>query len=69
MIDNIIDPLPPHLGIVQINTIFLHGLPLAEQISICFMFFFHLVVAIEKIEKENSSRKDDELCWSATFIW
>ena len=31
-------------------------------------YFFHLVVAIEKIEKENSTRKDDELCRSVTFM-
>ena len=34
-----------------------------------FHIFCHLVVAIEKVEKENSTRKDDELCRSVTFMF
>ena len=39
--------------------------------TMCFVFwqlgmqiFCHLVISIEEIEEEDTSRKDDELCWS-----
>ena len=28
------------------------------------LIFCHLVISIEEIEEEDTSRKDDELCWS-----